>query len=146
MSDIERQATVTWEGDTETGIGKMSAQSGEFTDLPFSFPSRFAQEQGTNPEELIGAAHAACFNMVVAQQLTEHSSPPESLETCATVTLCYDRESFVISKIHLETKGCVPDIDESTFLEITNTAKNTCPVSQLLMPGVGEMTLEAELV
>ncbi len=146
MADIKRHATATWQGDTETGTGEMSAQSGEFTDLPFSFPSRFDGGKGTNPEELIGAAHAACFNMVIAKELSESGTPPQRLETRATVTLSHEEDGFAISRIHLQTKGRVADIDESTFLEVARTAKNTCPVSQLLMPGVGEMTLEAQLI
>lgn len=145
MADIKRQTTVNWQGDTDSGSGQISAQSGEFSDLPFSFPSRFAQEQGTNPEELIGAAHAACFNMVIADQLSERGKPPENVETRATVTLRENGGSFKVSKIHLETKGTVPGIDESTFQQVAQSAKNTCPISQLLMPGLDEMTMEATL-
>lgn len=145
MADIQRHATVNWQGNPKNGRGQISGESGEFTDMDFSFPSRFQNEAGTNPEELVGAAHAACFNMVIAKELAAQGSSPENLETEATVTLREDGGNYEVTRIHLDTKGTVPDIDESTFRQIAQTARDNCPISQLLKPGLQELTVEVTL-
>ena len=145
MTDIKRKATASWQGDKDGGSGKMSGQSGLFRDLPFSFPSRFAQEQGTNPEELLGAAHAACFNMVIADVLSDQGNPPQEVNTEATVTLKEAGGGFAISAIELVTKGTVEGLDAATFEEVAQIAKENCPVSQLLKPGLEKLTVKATL-
>lgn len=145
MADIQRHATATWQGDTDSGSGTYSGESGEFSDAMYSFPSRFQNESGSNPEELIGAAHASCFNMVIAKELSAQGNPPDHLETEATVTLREDGGDFEVSAIHLQATATIPDVDASTFQQIAEQAKNNCPISRLLMPGLDEMTVEANL-
>jgi lipoyl-dependent peroxiredoxin len=145
MADIKRHATATWQGDTKSGSGKLSGESGEFEDVFHSFPSRFAQESGSNPEEFIGAAHAACYNMVIVKELTERGNPPENLETRAAVTLKEDGGGYAVTAIHLQTEASVPGIDQATFTEVAEIARDNCPISQLLKPGLEEITIEAKL-
>lgn len=145
MADITRQATASWQGSPKDGGGTLSAKSGEFKDLPFSFPSRFEQGSGTNPEELIGAAHAACFNMVIAKQIAERGHTLEDIDTRATVTLQEDGGGYRVSKIHLDAEADVSGVDESTFRQIAEAARDNCPISQLLKPGLDEVTMEARL-
>jgi osmotically inducible protein OsmC len=110
----------------------------------YSFKSRFEEGEGTNPEELIGAAHAGCFSMAFSNALSQAGHVPTSVETVARVKLEKVDNGFAITRIELETTGNVPGIDESTFLKIAEDAKANCPVSKLLAPGT-EITLTATL-
>lgn len=145
MADIRRHATASWQGDKKEGSGKLSAESGEFKDVFHSFPSRFAGESGSNPEELIGAAHAACYNMVIVDVLSDRGNPPEHLETRATVTLHPDGSGFSVTAVHLQTEATVPGIDQATFQQVAETARDNCPISKLLKPGLEQVTIEAKL-
>jgi len=145
MTDIKRQATANWQGDPKSGSGTLSSESNSFDGAEYSFPSRFENEAGSNPEELIGAAHAACFNMVVAKELSAMGNPPEQLETEATVTLRENGGAFEITAVHLQLEATVPDVSESQLLEIAAGARDNCPVSNLLHSGLQELTMEATL-
>ena len=138
-----RSASAVWHGSIKEGKGTISTQSGVLKDTQYSFGSRFENGIGTNPEELIGAAHAGCFTMALSGQLTTAGLPPESLETTAEVSLIKDDKGFLINKIHLTTKAKVPGIDKAKFDELANIAKTGCPISRLLN---AEITLDATLL
>jgi osmotically inducible protein OsmC len=135
-----RNAEATWEGDLRDGEGSMALGSGAFEGA-YSFLSRFEDGSGTNPEELIGAAHAGCFSMALANSLAEDGYDPERIHTEATVHL--DAEVLEIDEIELDLEATIPDIDEETFLEYANGAKENCPVSKVLAGA--NITLSATL-
>lgn len=139
---VERTATASWNGNLARGDGHMALGSGIW-EGPFTFASRFEDGDETNPEELIGAAHAGCFSMAFANELDGAGFTPESVETEATVTLDQVDGDFTITKIHLVTEASVPDIDEDEFQEIAAAAKEGCPVSKVLAGA--EITLDATL-
>ncbi|MFB6346887.1 MAG: OsmC family protein [bacterium] len=125
----ERSGNATWEGDLQNGSGEMELGSGAFKGA-FSFASRFENGDGTNPEELIAGAHAGCFSMALSNALDEAGYTPERVSTEATVNLNTDK--LEIDEIHLQSEAEVPDVEEETFQEIANEAKNGCPVSKVL--------------
>jgi osmotically inducible protein OsmC len=131
-----------WKGDLRSGSGSFTA--GESIAGEYSFKSRFEDGPGANPEQLIAAAHAACFSMALSNMLAEAGSPPESVATDATVTLRLVDGAPSITKIELNTVGRVPDLDAAAFAEHAKAAKEGCPVSRALA-GVGEITLSATL-
>ena len=137
-----RSANAVWEGKLQNGQGTMKLGSGAF-EGNYSFPSRFESGQGTNPEELIGAAHAGCFSMALAAALGRAGYAPERVQTEAKVHLEKVGEGFKITKIELETEANIPNIDESEFQEQAQAAKQNCPVSQALTGT--EITLNAKL-
>ena len=145
MIELKRTAGAVWRGDLKHGEGTMSSPAGTFRDLDYRAASRFENEPGANPEEMIGAAHAACFSMQLSHLIASSGSDVESVETKATVTLDMSGDSPQISRVHLETEGKVSGMNEEEFRRIAQEAKETCPVSKLLMPGLGEMTMEAHL-
>ena len=126
-----RSANAVWEGKIRGGKGTMKLGSGAF-EGSYSFPSRFESGQGTNPEELIGAAHAGCFSMALSGILSQADITPERIETEAKVHLEKVGEGFKITKIELHTEARIPDIDEETFQKHAQDAKKNCPVSQAL--------------
>ena len=138
-----RNAEAIWEGDLQSGKGNMKLGSGAF-EGPFSFQSRFEDGSGSNPEELIGAAHAGCFSMAFSAELGKAGFNPKSVETKAEVKLEKVEAGFAITEIHLVTQGDVPDIDDDKFQEIAEGAKQGCPVSKALA-GV-DITLDAKLL
>jgi osmotically inducible protein OsmC len=139
-----RQATARWEGSLKEGTGSMAFGSGAFEGA-YSFQSRFEEGTGTNPEELIGAAHAGCFSMALSGELGRAGHEPESIETEASVHLTpADGGGFEISRIDLRTRGRVPGIDAEEFRRHAETAKQNCPVSQALA-SVPEITVDASL-
>jgi osmotically inducible protein OsmC len=138
-----RRATARWEGSIREGAGRVRLGTGAF-EGPYSFQSRFAEGPGTNPEELLGAAHAGCFTMALSLILSEGGNAPESLDTEATVHIVRDGEGFTINRIELVTRGRVPGIDESAFRQAAQAAKENCPLSKALA-AVGEITLDATL-
>jgi lipoyl-dependent peroxiredoxin len=140
----ERSAQARWEGSLEDGRGTMRMETGAF-EGPYSFRSRFEEGDGTNPEELIAAAHAGCFSMALSGGLGSAGYEPESVETAATVHLDKADGGFRITRIDLETKARVPGIDSSEFEQVAETAKEGCPVSQAL-GGVDQINVSAELV
>ena len=140
---MDRTATAVWNGSLKEGKGTISTQSGVLKDTQYSFAARFESGTGTNPEELIAAAHAGCFTMALSAQLTGAGFVPDSLETSARVTLdVHDKPT--ITKIHLTTKAKVPNIDKAKFDELAGNAKSGCPVSRVL--AAAEITLHATLV
>lgn len=126
-----RTSAAQWQGDLKNGSGELSLGSGAFSGA-YSFVSRFEDGDGTNPEELIAAAHAACFSMSLSNILATAGTPATSVKTDATVHLERVDGVLTITRIDLDTVGVVPGIDESTFLEKAEEAKNNCPVSRLL--------------
>ena len=141
---ISRRATAHWEGDLKSGKGKLGTpQSGLMADTPYGFDSRFGDVKGTNPEELIAAAHASCFTMALAARLTEAGFPPASIDTRADVDLSMEGGP-TLSAIKLSTKASVPNIDEAKFRAVADDAKQNCPISKAL--SAVPITLEAELV
>ena len=141
---ISRHAAAHWEGDLKTGKGTISTpQSGLLADTPYGFKTRFGDVQGTNPEELIAAAHAACFTMALSNTLTEAGHVAEALDTRAEVDLSLEGGP-TISAIRLKLKAKVPGIDEAKFRAVADDAKQNCPVSKAL--SAVPITLEAELI
>lgn len=126
-----RKAKATWNGDLKNGKGNMSFGSGAYEGA-YSFESRFEEGTGTNPEELIGAAHAGCFSMALSADLAEAGFSPESVSTNSNVILDFVDGNPAITTIELNTNANVPDIDEEKFLEIAEGAKKNCPVSKAL--------------
>jgi len=145
MSEFNRHANATWNGDLRSGSGTVSTQSGAVSDVKLTFVSRFENAGGSNPEELIAAAHAGCFSMALANALSGAGHTPDSVNTRATVTLATGEGGPRVVKIHLVTEGNVPGIDQATFEKFANDTKQGCPISKLLLPGVEEMTVEARL-
>lgn len=138
-----RSADARWEGSLQEGKGQMRLASGAFEGA-YSFASRFEEGTGTNPEELIAAAHAGCFSMALTASLGRAGHNPQSVETTAKVHLERTDEGFRIKRIDLTTTANVPGLDDAAFQEIADTAKRTCPVS-VALGGVGEITLDASL-
>ena len=129
---ISRHATAHWEGDLKTGQGRLSTpQSGLMESTRYAFNSRFGDEKGTNPEELIAAAHAGCFTMALSAKLSEAGFPPTSLDTRADVDLSMEGGPQ-LSQIRLKVKAVVPGLDETRFRAIADDAKQNCPISKAL--------------
>ena len=141
---ISRHATAHWAGDLKTGKGTLSTpQSGLLDGTRYGFNSRFGEEKGTNPEELIAAAHAACFTMALSLILGEANLKADALDTTARVTLDKLDDGYSITAIHLTLKGKVPGTDQVTFESLAGKAKAGCPVSKLFKAPI---TMDATLV
>jgi osmotically inducible protein OsmC len=136
-----RKASARWEGDLPSGSGVIHTGLGEGS---YTFKSRFEEGPGTNPEELIAAAHAGCFSMAFANKLAQAGFTPDSVETTANVHLEKTDAGMTVTRIDLVTDATVPGIDKDQFDEIAQDAKATCPISRLLSPGA-EITLNATL-
>ena len=139
---MQRTATAVWNGALKDGKGTISTQSGVLTDESYSFATRFENQKGTNPEELIAAAHAGCFTMALSAQLGTMKFAPQSLRTTATVTLEKLEAGWTISKIHLDVTAKIPGISASAFDSAASSAKANCPVSRLFK---AEITMNARL-
>lgn len=137
-----RTAEAEWKGNLPQGTGRIKTQTGSFEGA-YSFGSRFEEEQGTNPEELIAAAHAGCFSMALSAQLANAGHEPRSVRTTARVHLEKGDAGFSITRIDLVTRAQVPGIDEATFQEKAEAAKAGCPVSRALQ--AVEITLDAQV-
>jgi osmotically inducible protein OsmC len=140
----KRTANARWDGSLQEGNGTMRMASGAY-EGPYSFQSRFQEGDGTNPEELIAAAHAGCFSMALSGELGRAGHEAESVETTATVHLDKLNEGFGITRIELDTQARVPGVDANEFQQIAEAAKKGCPVSQALA-AVESIELKAELV
>lgn len=127
----KRKASSIWQGGLQNGSGRISTESGALKDTAYSFRTRFESDPGTNPEELIAAAHASCFSMALSHELEKAGLGPGRIETTATVTLAKEEEGWSITAIKLETVGTVAS-DEASFLRAAQTAKENCPISRLL--------------
>lgn len=129
---MERKANAIWRGNLKKGSGELSTASGALKNIPYNFSMRFEDEPGTNPEELIGAAHAGCFSMFLAGALEKKGYIADSLETSATVTLEKVGDGFTVTKSRLKLRAQVPECDAKTFNAIAEDAKANCPISRLL--------------
>jgi len=138
-----RKANAVWRGTGRAGDGDLTTASGVLDATPYSFKTRFENEKGTNPEELIAAAHAGCFTMALAFQLQGAGFTPTELKTESAVSLDKEGEGFSITRSALTLRGKIPNIDETTFLKLAEAAEKNCPVSRLLK---AEITLDAKLV
>lgn len=129
---MKKTASAHWQGDLKQGKGTISTESGALKENPYGFNTRFEGAPGTNPEELIGAAHAGCFSMAFSMLLGEENFTPDSIDTKATVTLEKLSDGFAITAVHLKMQARIPGIDQAKFEEVANKAKIGCPVSKLL--------------
>jgi lipoyl-dependent peroxiredoxin len=139
---MQRKASAEWKGSLKEGSGSVSSSSGVFSKTPFSFGTRFGDQPGTNPEELIAAAHAGCFSMALSAQLGTANLTPESIRTSATLTLEKLDSGWTITAVHLDVVGKVPKADAATFQKLADAAKTGCPVSKVLN---AKITMNAKL-
>lgn len=145
MPEIKREGRAVWKGSLKEGSGTTSSQSGFLKDLPYSVPSRFENAKGTNPEELIAAAHASCFSMMLSKILGDQGKTADQISTTATLTMRMDASGPKISGMHLVTEAKVPGMDANAFKKAADEAKEKCPISNLLRPGLETLTLDARL-
>ena len=141
---MDRSASAVWHGTLKEGTGTISTQSKTLSEAQYSFKTRFENGVGTNPEELIAAAHAGCFTMALSAQLTSAELSPESIETTAVVTMETTDDGPTVTKIHLITNARVPTATKEKFDELAKKAKEGCPISRLLK--AAGITLDAKLV
>jgi osmotically inducible protein OsmC len=139
---MKRHASAVWKGGFKDGKGTISTESGVLSNTPYSFRARFENETGTNPEELIAAAHAGCFTMALSGQLAEGGLTAERIETKATVILEKTDAGFAITSIHLDVRAKVPGATKQAFEMAANNAKSGCPISKVLN---ARITMEANL-
>jgi len=139
---MKRKASAVWRGDLKGGKGSISTESGVLKETQYSFSTRFENGVGTNPEELIAAAHAGCFSMAFSAELGKAGLTPESIHTTATVTLDKTDTGFSVTESHLDVTAKVPGADKSRVIEIANAAKAGCPISRLLN---AKITMDAKL-
>lgn len=140
---IVKKASAYWEGDLKSGIGSISTETGVLREAPYGFKARFEGGKGTNPEELIGAAHAGCFSMALSMILGNANLKADSIDTTADVTLDQVDGGFAITAVHLTLKAKIPGATQEQFEKLTNDAKEGCPVSKVLN---AKITLDATLV
>jgi osmotically inducible protein OsmC len=140
---MQRKASARWQGTIKEGAGTIATQSGTLKDTPYSFTARFGDGKGTNPEELIAAAHAGCFTMALSFMLNNAGFTAEAIDTEASLTLEKVNEAWTITAIHLTTRARVPNVDAAKFAEIAGNAKANCPVSRVLNATI---TMDAKLV
>jgi lipoyl-dependent peroxiredoxin len=139
---IKRKGSAVWSGGLKDGKGAVSTQSGVLKDTQYGFNTRFADGPGTNPEELLGAAHAGCFTMALSGQLGQAGMTAEKLETTATVSLDKEGDGFTITAVHLDLVATIPGATDEAFQEAARKAKEGCPVSKLFNANI---TLDAKL-
>ena len=139
---MERKASAVWRGGLKDGKGEFSVPSGVFSHLPYSFKTRFEDAPGTNPEELIAAAHASCFSMALSAQLGAANLTPESINTTANLKMEKQESGWAITAIHLDVSAKVPTADDAAFQKAAQDAKAGCPVSKVLK---AQITMSAKL-
>jgi len=139
---MKRRGSAQWQGGIKDGRGTVSTESGVLSEAQYSFSTRFEDGKGTNPEELIAAAHAGCFSMALSKQLGDAGMTAESINTTAAVSLEKTDAGFSITKVHLDVTARIPGADASAFQTAANNAKAGCPVSRLLN---AEITMDAKL-
>jgi lipoyl-dependent peroxiredoxin len=142
MPSIKRHASAAWAGSGKEGTGSLTTQSATLKDTPYGFNARFGDGKGTNPEELIAAAHAGCFGMATAFQLSGAGHPPETLKVDATLTMEQEAGGWKIASVHLVLRARVSGLDDAKFQELAAGAKANCPVSKVLN---ADITLDAKL-
>ncbi len=145
MADIQRHGQAHWSGDLLHGSGKISTGSGALKGVAYSVPSRFESGKGTNPEELLAAAHAGCFSMMLAKVLGDQKKLLKAVDTKATLTLGQRAGAWKITAIHLDAEASGDGLDEETLKRASEQAKEQCPVSLLLKPGLEAITLVVRL-
>ena len=138
-----KHASAVWQGGIKDGGGTISTETGVLHDAPYGFHSRFEGGKGTNPEELIGAAHAGCFSMALSMMLGQHGLTPERIDTKAAITLDKIGDGFEVTASHLIVTARIPGADAAKFAEIANLAKSGCPISKLLKATI---TMDAKLL
>ena len=139
-----RSASAHWSGSLSDGKGSVSTETSALDEIPYSFDTRFGDsQQGTNPEELLGAAHAGCYTMQLSHMLAEAGHPPQAADTTAKVNIKQVEGGFEIDKIHLDLTAAVPGMSDDEFQRIATEAKETCPLSKVL--AAAEITLDATL-
>jgi osmotically inducible protein OsmC len=139
---MDRTAKAQWKGDLKSGAGTLTTPSNVLSSTPYSFKTRFEQAAGTNPEELLAAAHAGCFSMALSLVLQGEGLTADSIDTTCTISLNKDGEGFSITHSHLALKAKIPGATQEVFIRATNAAKENCPVSKLYDT---EITLDAQL-
>ena len=139
---MKRSATAIWTGGLKDGKGSLSTPSGALRDQPYSFATRFEQSPGTNPEELIAAAHAGCFSMALSGQLAEAGMTAASIRTTANVTIEKETAGWTVKAVHLDVVADIPGADPAAFEKAAENAKRGCPISRLLNAAI---TMEAKL-
>src|ERR1041385_3296668 len=139
---MKRKASAVWRGDLKSGKGNISTESGVLKETQYSFSTRFENGVGTNPEELIGAAHAGCFSMSFSAELGKVGITPESIHTTATITMDKTDAGFTVTESHLDVTAKIPGVDKAKVLEVANAAKAGCPISRLLN---AKVTMDAKL-
>jgi osmotically inducible protein OsmC len=139
---MQKKASAVWMGDLKTGKGGISTESGVLSNAPYGFVSRFEGGAGTNPEELIGAAHAGCFSMALSVQLGNAGLKAEKIATTATVSLNKLDQGWTVTDVHLDVKAKVPGANQASFEKSANAAKAGCPISRLLN---AKITMDAKL-
>jgi osmotically inducible protein OsmC len=139
---MKRKASAQWQGDLKSGPGSVSTESGVLENARYSFTTRFESGKGTNPEELVAAAHAGCFTMALSAELQKESLVAESLRTTATVSLERDGEGWSITESHLEVVGRIPGASPEAFRKAAQAAETGCPISRLLKT---KITMDAKL-
>ncbi|MEW5512716.1 OsmC family protein [Pseudomonas asiatica] len=140
---MKKTASAIWQGGLKDGKGLLSTESGALKQNPYGFSTRFEGSPGTNPEELIGAAHAGCFSMALSMMLGEAGFTPDRIDTAAEVTLDKQADGYAITAVHLVLRAKVPGASEAQFLQIADKAKAGCPVSKVLN---AKISLDAALV
>jgi osmotically inducible protein OsmC len=140
---MKRSGSAVWSGGLKDGRGSLSAESGVLAGVPYNFSKRFENEKGTNPEELVAAAHAACFSMALSLSLGEAGMTADSIETTATVSLEQVGGGFAVTASHLDTKVKIPNANRAAFDKAVETAKTGCPISKLLN---AKITMDAKLL
>ncbi|MFH1016797.1 MAG: OsmC family protein [Pseudomonadota bacterium] len=140
---MKRNASAVWQGSLKDGNGKISTDSGVLKGTQYGFTTRFENGKGTNPEELIAAAHAGCFSMALSAQLGDANLTPESIATTASVTMERSDAGWAVTKVHLDVKAKVPSATKAAFETAANNAKTGCPISKLLK---AEITMNAVLL
>lgn len=139
---MKRKGSAVWKGELKSGRGRLSTESGTLDGVSYGFDNRFETAPGTNPEELIGAAHAGCYSMALSMILGARGLTPEMIATDAEVTLAQVEDGFAITAVHLDVTAKVPGASEADFQEAADSAKTGCPVSKLL---TADITLDARL-
>src|ERR1041385_4785640 len=133
---MQRKASAVWQGDLKTGKGSISTDSGTLKQTQYSFSTRFENGVGTNPEELVAAAHAGCFSMALSAELGKAGVTPESIHTTATITMDKTDAGWTFTESHLDVVGKIPGVDPAKFAAAANAAKAGCPISRLLKANV----------
>lgn len=139
---MDRKASAHWSGGLKDGKGTLTAPSGVLTNTPYSFATRFENQPGTNPEELVAAAHAGCFSMALSAQLGQAGMTAQAIDTTATVTLEKVDGGFGVTRVHLQVRARIPGADRAKFDQAAKNAKEGCPISKLLK---ADITMDAQL-